>query len=146
MSLLIGCGGQSLLPGMPTFPSIPPTPSANNQPTGSSPMSGDWIAQTTFGRFAFTVDPTGENVTTSVVNITNFTCGGTTLTTELQTINTWPIMDSQFSAAIDLNPGHIEDLSIDAKFDPKTKKFSGTWEDDEYGTHCSGTWETPARK
>jgi hypothetical protein len=109
-------------------------------------MSGDWIAQTDFGRFAFTIDPTGQTVITSDLNMSNFTCGGTTLTTELQTINTWPVTDSQFSGSIDLNPDHVEYVNMDAKYDAKDKKFTGNWEEDAYGTHCSGTWQTVARK
>jgi hypothetical protein len=109
-------------------------------------MSGDWTATTKFGSFAFSIDPNGESVITSVLHMSNFTCGGTTLTTELQTINTWSISDNTFSGTIDLNPPHVEELSIEAKYDARHKLFSGTWDEDQYGTHCSGTWQTPARK
>lgn len=109
-------------------------------------MSGDWNASTDFGRLAFTIDPTGTSVTTAVVKLANYTCGGTTLTTETQGLNTWPVVDHQFSVTINLSVRHIEDLSILGIYDPINKKFSGNWEEDMRGTHCSGTWETIARK
>ena len=151
--LAIACSAQSVvqniiptMPVFPTFPPVPPTPAAEGTPTGNSPMSGDWSAKTDFGRLAFTVAPDGQNVTTVVVGIENYTCGGTTLTTEMQILNSWSIDAGAFGDTIDLNPGHIEDLAISGSYDAAAKKFSGTWEDDEYGTHCSGTWETPSRK
>ena len=53
---------------------------------------------------------------------------------------------NEFSGTIDLNPPHAEEMSIDAKYDSKHKMFTGTWDEDQYGTHCTGTWQTPARK
>ena len=55
----MACSAQSVvqniiptMPVFPTFPPVPPTPAAEGTPTGSSPMSGDWSAQTDFGRLA----------------------------------------------------------------------------------------------
>ena len=109
-------------------------------------MSGDWSAKTEFGRLAFTIDPNGKSVTTMVVEISNYTCGGTTLTTQEQTLSLWPISAGEFSNTINLDPGRIEDLSLDGSYSHSDRRFSGTWEEDAYGTHCSGRWETPARK
>jgi hypothetical protein len=146
-SVGMACSALPPLPNaIPTFPPLPPTPASEGTPTGSSPMSGDWSARTDFGRLAFTVDPDGQNVTTVVVGLSNYTCGGTTITTEMQVLNVWSIADGQFSDSIDLNPGHIEDLAISGSYAAASKKFSGTWDDDEYGTHCKGTWESAARK
>lgn len=54
-------------------------------------MSGDWNADAEFGHLAFTVDPDGTKVTTAVVRVQSFTCGGTFLTTEPQELSQWPI-------------------------------------------------------
>jgi hypothetical protein len=144
--LSLACGAQSLMPSIPTFPPIPPTPSQNNVSTGSSPMSGDWNATTPFGRFAFTVDPDGTNVTTVVVKLTGFTCGGTTLTTEAQVLNQWPLDKGAFSGYVNLKTGHILDLYVVGVYDKAHKTFSGTWEEDAYGTHCTGKWSAAPRK
>ena len=146
--LSIACGAQSLIPtmpAMPTFPPVPPSPSANNVPTGSSPMSGDWNASADFGKLAFTVDPDGKNVITAVITVSAWTCGGTTLTTELQAITQWPISDGQFGGNVNLN-GNFHTLTVIGNYDEGKKQFIGTWEEDAHGTTCSGTWEAIARK
>jgi hypothetical protein len=109
-------------------------------------MSGDWNAKTKFGRLAFTVDPDGTNLTTAVVGLTSFTCGGTTMTTEVQTIGPFDLTEGQFSIRVDLDPPHILDVYLDGKYDAKTKTFSGTWEEDAYGTHCTGEWKSAPHK
>jgi hypothetical protein len=142
--LTTACGAQSLVPSMP---GIPPTPSFSDQPTGSSPLSGDWNAKTGFGTFAFTVDPTGQNVTTAVVHVSNYTCGGTTLTTESQVLNQWPISGGEFAGRVDLGDANeILDVTFDGTYNAKAKTFSGTWEEDAHGTHCAGKWETIPHK
>jgi hypothetical protein len=143
--LSIACGGQSLIPGMPTFPPIPPQPGTSNVPTGSSPLSGDWNASPDFGRLAFTVDPDGKNVTTVVIGVSNWSCGGTTLTTELQVLNPWPISDGQFAGQANLN-GNFHTMIVKGSYDSANKQFSGTWEEDAHGTICSGKWESVSRK
>lgn len=145
-ALSAACGAQSLIPSMPTFPPILPTPSENNAPTDSSPMSGDWNATTPFGKFAFAVDPDGANVTTAVVKLTGFTCGGTTLTTEEQELIAWPLTSGSFTGHVSLKPGHVLDLYLDGSYDKAHKTFTGTWEEDAYGTHCTGKWVTTPHK
>jgi len=145
MSLSIACGVQSIMPGMPTFPPIPPTPSMNNVPTGSSPLSGDWNVNTDFGRMAFTVDPNGTAVTTAVIVVTNWTCGGTTLTTELQSLSQWPISNGQFGGNVNLN-GNFHTMTIEGTYDEANKQFTGTWEQDAHGSICNGQWESIPRK
>jgi hypothetical protein len=143
--LSIACGSGSLIPEMPTFPPIPPSPSMNNVQTGSSPLSGDWNADTEFGRIAFSVDPEGGVVTTAVIEVTNWTCGGTTLTAELQSISQWPISNGNFAGMVNLN-GSFHTIRIDGSYDEVNKKFSGTWEQNAHGTLCSNTWESAARE
>ncbi len=145
-ALSLACGAQSLIPSMPTFPLVPPTPSQNNVSTGGSPMSGDWNAATPFGRFAFTVDPDGKDVTTAVVKLAGYTCGGTTLTTEAQVLNQWPLDKGAFSGYVNLKSGHILDLYLDGVYDKTHKTFTGTGEEDAYGTHCTGKWTTTPHK
>jgi hypothetical protein len=108
-------------------------------------MSGDWNASTDFGRMAFTVDPNGTTVTTAVIVVMNWTCGGTTLTTELQSLSQWPISNGGFGGNVNLN-GNFHTMTIMGTYDETDKKFTGTWEQDAHGTICSGQWESIARK
>jgi hypothetical protein len=142
--LSIACSGQSIIPAMPTFPPIPPAPGTSNVPTGSSPMSGDWQVNAEFGHFAFTVDPDGKNVTTATFKLSNWTCGGTTLTTELQSLSQWPIAGGQFGGNVNLN-GSFHTMTIIGAYDESNKQFTGTWDEDAHGSVCSGTWESIAR-
>ena len=141
--LSIACGGVPSIPGIPTFP---PKPGTSNVPTGSSPMSGDWNADTDFGHFAFTVDPDGNNVVTAVITMSGWTCGGTTMTTELQVLNSWSISNGEFVGEIDLDDSHFHTLTLDGTYKEANKQFAGTWEEDAHGTLCSGTWESIPRK
>jgi hypothetical protein len=134
------------LPSIPAIPTFPPKPGTSNVPTGPSPMSGDWNANTDFGHIAFTVDSNGNNVVTTVINISNFTCGGTFLTTETQILNSWSISDGEFSGDIDLGDNDFLSMTIDGTYDQARKTFAGTWEEDAHGTTCSGQWEAIPRK
>jgi hypothetical protein len=140
--LSIACGVQSFIPNMPVFP---PRPGTSNVPTGSSPMSGDWNASADFGKFAFTVDPDGQNVTTAVIGVASWTCGGTTLTTELQSLSQWPISNGQFGGNVNLN-GNFHTMTIVGTYDEANQQFTGSWEEDAHGTICSGNWESIPRK
>ncbi len=147
VSLSLACG--SIIPSIPGFPTFAPAPADFGTPTGSSPMSGDWSAQTDFGKIAFTVSPDGTAVSVMSVKMSNWTCGGDTLTTSLQVSNEppWAISDGQFSAHANLGDSSTDpnDLFVDGEYDKAANKFSGTWEQDAYGTTCTGTWETAAR-
>src|ERR1044071_556545 len=125
----------SFIPAIPTFP---PEPGTSNVPTGSSPMSGDWNADTEFGHISFTVDPDGNKVVTTVINISSFTCGGTFLTTNTQILNSWPISGNDFSGQINLDDSHFLTMTIDGKYEQEKKTFIGTWQEDSHGTLCSG--------
>lgn len=140
--LSVACGGFPSIPGIPTFP---PKPGTSNVPTGSSPMSGDWNADTEFGHFAFTVDPDGNYVTTAVIKMSMWTCGGTLLSTETQVLNSWSISNGGFSGQIDLDESHFHTITFDGTYDEANKQFTGTWVEDSHGTTCSGTWESIAR-
>lgn len=118
----------------------------NNVPTGSSPMSGDWNVNAEFGRFAFTVDPDGKEVTTAVIEVSKWTCGGTTLTASFQVINTWLINNGEFIGDLDMDSSHFHTMTLDGIYDEVNRKFSGTWTEDEHGTICSGAWESIARE
>ena len=138
--LSLACGPGSLLRYVP---GIQPTPSTSNASTGPSPMSGDWNAEAQFGRFAFTVDPNGEMVKTAVITIDNFTCGGTTLTTQTQALDSWIISGGEFSADVDL--GESDEtlyMTFAGSYDASSKTFSGSWDEDANGTHCTGDWTT----
>jgi hypothetical protein len=139
----LACGSMPSIPGIPTFP---PKPGKSNVPTGISPLSGDWNADTKFGHLAFTVDPDGNNVTTAVINMSGWRCGGTILSTELQVLNSWSISDGEFTGDVDLDDSHFHTMTIDGSYDKSGKAFSGTWEEDSHGTTCSGQWEAVPRK
>lgn len=142
--LSLACGTGSILKAIP---GIPPTPSTSDVQTGSSPMSGDWNAQTDFGRLAFTVDPNGGKITTAVVKVNNFSCGGTLLTTETQVMNSWNIDGREFAGRVDLGESdEILYLAFDGRYDAASKTFSGTWDFDAYGTDCTGEWTTFSHK
>ncbi len=140
LSFSLACGTLS---SIPSIPGLPPKPSTSDKPTGSSPLSGDWNANTDFGHFSFTVDPDGTKVTTAVVQMAGFSCGGTTLTTETQVLNSWAIGSNGFSGDVDLGDSNeILFVSFDGTYNPSTRTFSGTWDEDAQGTHCSGDWRT----
>ena len=139
----LACASRPSIPAIPTFP---PKPGTSNVPTGPSPMSGDWNANTNFGHIAFTVDPNGNNVVTTVINMSNFTCGGTFMTTETQILNSWSISDGEFSGDIDLGDNGFLRMTIDGTYDQARKTFVGTWEEDAHGTTCSGQWDAIPRK
>jgi len=141
----LACGVQSLVPSMPTFPAFPPKPGTSNMPTGSSPMSGDWNANPDFGELSFTVDPDGKNITTAVISMKSWKCGGTILSTELQSLSQWPISDGQFGGNVNLN-GNFHTMTIIGAYDKDKKQFIGKWEQDAHGALCSGEWESIARK
>jgi hypothetical protein len=84
LPLALACGAESV---PKSLLKVPPTPSLSNQSTGSSAMSGDWNADTDVGHTAFTVDPDGTKVTTAVVRVADYTCGGTFLSAEPQEVS-----------------------------------------------------------
>ena len=144
LPLSMACGARSLIS---SALNLPPTPSLSDEPTGSSPMSGDWNADTDFGHFAFTVDPDGVKITTAVVKVAGFTCGGTYLSTEPQELSQWPITDGEFAGRVNLGDAdEILDMTFDGTYDPASKTFSGSWEEDAHGTHCTGDWQTLPHK
>ncbi len=109
-------------------------------------MSGDWNADTEFGHIAFTVDPDGHNVTTTLIKMSSFTCGGTFLSTNTHILNSWPLSDNEFSGSINLDDSHFLTLMINGTYDEAQKTFTGTWEEDSHGTLCSGDWTAIPRK
>ena len=135
----VACGLGSALP---SIPGLPPKPSMSDQPTGSSPMSGDWHADTDFGRFSFSVDPEGTQVITAVIQMSGFGCGGTLLSTETQVLNSWPIEGTDFQGDVTLDSDNFLYMDFDATYDPESRTFSGTWVEDAHGTECSGDFKT----
>lgn len=109
-------------------------------------MSGDWNATTKFGRIAFSVDGAGNNLTTAVVVLSNWTCGGTTMTTNVQTLGPFSMEQGKFSIDVSLETNEPLDVYVDGTYDAKKKVFSGTWEEDAYGTKCTGTWVSSPHK
>ena len=138
--LVTACSVFSLLS---SIPGVQPTPSQSNHPTGASPLSGDWNAATDFGSFAFTVAPDGTRVMTAVIRLRGFSCGGSTVTSEVQSLSAWSLEDAGFSGDVSLESGEQFDISFDGAYDESNRTFSGTWEEDAYGTLCSGDWVTP---
>ncbi|MFZ1041553.1 MAG: hypothetical protein WCA79_13665 [Anaerolineales bacterium] len=129
------------------IPTPPPRPGTSNVPTGLSPMSGDWNANTDFGHFAFTVDPNGNNVVTAVIGMPNWSCGGTTFfNLNMQVFDSWSISDGEFSGNVDLADHGFVNMTIDGTYDQAQKTFAGTWQEDAHGDTCSGQWEAIPRK
>ena len=142
----IGCGGlSSILPGGTDSANQPPTPTTDPNLT-PSPMAGKWNAASDLGKLAFTIDPSGGAVTSVDLNLVNWKCGGTLLTTQLNVQSTWSVSDGQFSVDFYLGSNQELPLVLNGTYDPKHNSFSGTWDVDAYGTTCSGTWKAPASK
>ena len=127
------------------LPTLPPTPSMNNVPTGSSPLSGDWQVIADFGRFAFTVDPDGKNVTIVAFKISNWTCCGTTLTTTFLSLSPWSITDGRFDGNVNLN-GNFHTMTLIGQSDESKNTVAGTWDQDAHGIICRGEWEAIPRR
>ncbi len=145
--LIIASLACASLPALPALPNFLARPGTSNVPTGPSPMSGDWNADTKFGHLAFTVDPNGNNVVTAVVDISSFTCGDTFLTDNPEVWDLWPISNGEFSGVIDkLGEDDFSSMTIDGTYDQSGKTFTGTWEEDTSGTTCSGQWQAIPRK
>jgi len=150
-SLSLACNAGSLIPGIPSIPTSIPTPADFGTPTGSSPASGDWSAKTDFGKIAFTIDPDGKTLVDIYVELHNWTCGGVTATTGIQATNDPPasVENGSFGMSVTLDPEdpghHNEELYVSGTYDDANKKFSGKWEENAYGTICTGTWETASR-
>jgi hypothetical protein len=136
---LLNSPGASSQPSMPTAAPLA-TSSANGNPA-SSPLAGKWIAASDLGKFLLTIDPAGENVTAVAIELNNWKCGGTLLTTQLTVQDNWPISDSQLSVDFYLDSDEMMPLTIEGSYDQQHKAFSGTWNVDAYGSTCSGTWK-----
>ena len=136
---LINNSGASSQPSMPTAAPLA-TCSAGGNPA-SSPLAGKWIAASDLGKFLLTIDPTGENVTAVAIELNNWKCGGTLLTTQMTVQDTWPVSDNQISVDFYLDSDQVMPLTIEGSYDQQQKAFSGIWSVDAYGTTCSGTWK-----
>ena len=142
----MGCGGLSaLLPAGTDSANQPPTPTIDPNFT-PSPLAGKWNAESNLGQLAFTIDPSGSEVTSVDLNMVNWKCGGTLLTTRLSVQSTWSVSDGQFSVDFYLGDEQHLPLVLDGTYDPKHHSFSGTWNVDAYGTTCTGNWKAAASK
>jgi hypothetical protein len=142
VALTIACA--SISGGIPGLPNYAPTETQDaviNAATPASPLSGDWKAAIDSGSVVFHIARDGSHIASADVSLQGWHCGGTTMTTTMQVRSPdWAIDGDQFSMTIDRNPPHIEELSFDAAYDASTQTWSGTWDGDEYGTHCEGQW------
>jgi hypothetical protein len=136
---LLNNSGTSSQPSLPTVAPLATSSNSGNSP--SSPLAGKWIAVSDLGKFLLTIDPTGENVTAVAIELNNWKCGGTLLTTQLTVQDTWAISDSQLSVDFYLDSDEMMPLTIEGSYDQQYKAFTGTWNVDAYGTTCSGTWK-----
>src|SRR5271169_6689805 len=88
----IGCAAATSLinnnsSGAPTQPpsmstEAPLSTSSANGNSATSPLAGNWNATSDLGKFLFTIDPSGENVTAVDIELNNWKCGGTLLSTQ----------------------------------------------------------------
>ena len=142
--LSVACGALSggSLPGMPDFAATDTQEALQNAATPRSPLSGDWPTTIDGGKVTFHIARDGSRINSADVELHGWHCGGTTLTTTMQVrSSTWVIDNNAFSANIDLNPPHIEELTFDGTYDEASNTWSGTWDGDEYGAHCGGKWQ-----
>ncbi len=120
--LLTGCGGAAAKP----------------------PAAGEWVAATDFGKLVFTVDDTGTKITKMSYQFSEWTCGPTTNSGTIEVGSEWPITNGEFSATTSFDPESKQTMVFGGTYDASSQKFSGVWDEDSYGTKCSGTWEASA--
>lgn len=142
LSFSLACGMLSGgIPGMPDFSATETQDAIVNAATPASPDSGDWRAAFDSGEAVFHIARDGSHINSIDLRLSGWQCGGTTLSTNMEVRSPdWTIDGNQFSATIDLNPPHVEELTFEGSFDQANQTWSGTWDGDEYGTHCSGDW------
>jgi hypothetical protein len=143
-SLVLACGATSnvSIPGMPDFAATDTQEAVQSAGTPAAPLSGDWATTFEGGKAVFHIARDGSKVKSVDLQLQGWHCGGTTLTTTMSARSSgWDLQGDSFSITIDLNPPHIEELSFDGKYDAGSNSWSGTWEGDEYGTHCGGDWK-----
>ncbi|MBI3175081.1 MAG: hypothetical protein HYZ25_15245 [Chloroflexi bacterium] len=138
------------IPSLPDFPTPVPPPADLGTPTGPSPLSGDWGAPTDFGKITFRIGPDGSTLDLLYVEMNNWTCGGVTLTTGIQTYTDPPtrVTDGAFSTYVNLSSSaseHYNEIEVSGQYDEAADKFTGEWVQDSISATCTGTWETPAR-
>jgi len=125
-----------------------PVPADIGTPTGNSPLSGDWSAQTDFGKLAFNIDPEGRIITTVYLQMDTLSCAGTTFTGEHQSqdsVPPWTIADGKFRVTLELGKSNDNQLHVSGEFDKAENKFSGDWRFVVYNGECTGTWQTASR-
>lgn len=147
----IGCAAAtSLLNNNSAGAATPPPSMSTEAPlstssadggSATSPLAGNWNATSNLGKFLFTIDPSGENVTAVDIELNNWKCGGTLLSTQTTVQDVWPVSDSQVSIDFYLDSEQEMPLAIGGSYDQQQKEFSGSWNVDAYGTMCSGTWQ-----
>jgi hypothetical protein len=139
-SISLGCAALS---GAASTVPLPPTKSLA---TPSSPMAGDWTVVLGASTVIITIDPTGSTVTNVHLTLNDWKCGGNseTASTDIRS-DAWTVSpDGQLSLTIDLNPDDIEILDFEGQYSRTKAQFSGTWQEDWAGSHCSGKWVTSA--
>jgi len=142
LSFSMACGALSgEIPGMPDFSATETQDAIMNAATPASPLSGDWRAAFDSGEAVFHIARDGSHINSIDLRLSGWHCGGTTMSTNMQVrSSSWTIDGKEFSATIDLNPPHIEELTFEGTYDAASQTWSGTWDGDEYGTHCNGDW------
>jgi len=115
---------------------------SGNSRIDAQPQSGDWTAQTDFGEFVFTVNPTGTHINKLVITFVSFSCGGVTQSGTIITSTSpgWPISNNQFTIETSINPTGSISMTITGTFSVTGDQASGTWSLNVSGTICSGSW------
>ncbi|MEW6406982.1 MAG: hypothetical protein AB1649_34830 [Chloroflexota bacterium] len=112
-------------------------------------MSGDWGAQTDFEKIAFRITPDGTILESVYVEMNNWTCGGVTLTTGVESWGDPPstVENGSFGMSVGLDDAgdHYHDIFVSGHYDEASNKFTGTWDEQSFDTTCTGTWETASR-
>ena len=138
LSLLAGCGGNAPVVVAAT---------ATQPPVLAGPVaSGEWIATTDFGKLVFTVDATGTKITKMSYQFSAWTCGPTTNSGTIEIGSEWPITDGKFAVRTTFDPDGKQVMNFGGTYDVSNQKFVGAFDEDSYGTKCSGKWEAVAPK
>lgn len=112
--------------------------------TSNPALAGKWSAgpvpnSLVLGTFIFTIDATGENVTSLEINVNNGTCAGSGLITHQTVQGPWPISGGQFSIVVNIRTQPQIAVTINGSFRPAQNTFFGTWTAEPEGS-CLGTW------
>ena len=116
----------------------------DNEPTSGEIVSGEWSANTGFGKLEFEVNSASTHVTEIELDFNNWTIGISTFNNSITYSSTpgWAITNRQFSFTKNINPfpPGSQEIVINGTFSVAGNTASGTWSANFDGLTDSGNW------